>query len=51
MKKKFHYSTDILNRLLVKKGQQIYLLEGKFKLERNELVFETGQILLLQNLG
>jgi len=40
---KLNYSADGLNRLVVKKGFDVYPAEGEFKVEKNNLVFEPSR--------
>lgn len=40
---KLQYAVDASNRLLVKKDNQQYPLEGEFKIERNNLIFEPNR--------
>lgn len=47
MQNKSHYSIDKLNRLLVKLDSQSYPIEGEFKIERNNLVFQPSRKSLL----
>lgn len=37
---KLRYAVDDLNRLLIRKDDKPYALEGEFKIERNNLIFE-----------
>lgn len=38
--RKLRYSIDDFNRILVNKGNRRYCLEGEFKIQRNNLIFE-----------
>ncbi|MCM8783271.1 MAG: hypothetical protein NC818_00625 [Candidatus Omnitrophica bacterium] len=37
--RKFHYSTDRYNRLVIKAKNKMYPVEGEFKIKNNELIF------------
>lgn len=40
---KLRYAVDDINRLLIKKNGQQYPVEGEFKIERNNLIFEPDR--------
>lgn len=42
-KVRLRYAVDDLNRLLVKKGGRQYAIEGEFRVEKNNLIFEANR--------